>query len=218
MAKRFLVSLSLFALSACVSAPSALSVRDLAVSPPSLMVAKKSKRPLFIVLDESRVGAELPVLVGGEDRGGRLADGQLFVTRDVVKALSAYFTDVTVVRPDELPDAGAFAVADVKIDRVEVVVMKDEKLGGPASVVTVSTGAAVLTWALAIRLSESDDYLYSFAGETPGLPGKDPNFVFRSMFEQSLSAFLKSYSDKEVHKHVLESEPAASAQEKVIGI
>jgi hypothetical protein len=63
------------------------------------MVAHKSPRTAFIVLDPSKLPDVMPVSVDGQDRGGRLIDVHAFVTRDLVRAFSTYFDKVEVIAP-----------------------------------------------------------------------------------------------------------------------
>ena len=182
-------------------AMASLSVSALAVSPPSLLVAKKSPRTLVLIVDPARVPAQMPVLVGGADQGGKLTDVQAFVTRDLKKAFSTYFDEVLVAAPGQPLPAGAHAVADVKLERIEVVQTARRTSG----VMAYTAGAAALTWGLGLRLSESDEYLYSFAGESVGTASESPDFVFRSMFESAIGDLLKGYTEKQVHARLLEA-------------
>ncbi len=187
-----------FVLAASSCGPSRLSVRELAVAPPSLLTAKKNPRTLYLVLDPAKVPAEVPVLVGGVDRGGKLMDVTEFVTRDLKKAFKAFFTNVRVVPPNGVGGEPS-VVADVKLDRVEVLV------GGsrPNGILTMYTGAAAVTWAFALRPSEASDYLFSFAGESVGSPGESPELVFRSMFESAIAGLLKGYTEEHVNEQLL---------------
>lgn len=206
-----LVSVLLSASCVSVSGPSRLSLKSMAVSPPSLMIATKSQRTAFIVLDDAKAPREMPILVGGKDRGGRLDDTQSFVERDLKRAFENYFRNVQVVSPGTPLGNAPHVVIDVKLDRIEVIQTARRKSG----VVTYHAGAASLTWGLGVRPSESSEYLYSFAGESVGAPGEDPMFVFRSMFEAGITDMLKGYTDKKVHEKVLElrqSSPALSAK------
>lgn len=183
----------------CFSGPSQLSVAAMSIKPPSLMVAQKSPRTAYIVLDSGKVPAQAPVLVDGVDRGGKLTDVQTFVHRDLKQALSTYFADVQVVSPGQ-PMAGTpHVVVDVKLDRVEVVITSTAYLKSQ----TIRSGSAVLTWGIGLRPSEGKEYMFSFAGEAAGNPGQEPEFVFRSMFESAIGGFLKAYSDKNVHDQML---------------
>jgi hypothetical protein len=180
------------------------------VTPPSLMIAKKSSRTLYIVVDSVKVPPSMPVLVGGQDRGGKLVDVPQFVARDLKQAMLTYFNDVQVVSAGTPFGAAPYAVADVRLDRVEVLVTGRRTSG----MVVTSAGSAALSWGFGLRVGEADEYLYSFAGESAGMPGEEPNFVFRSMFESAITDLLKGYSDKGIHQKILEQQPAAPATEK----
>ncbi len=184
---------------ALVSGPSQLSVEQLAPTPPSLMIAKRSPRTAYLVLDPARVPAELPVLVAGQDRGGKLVSVQSFVERDLRRVLNNYFAQVEVVAPGAVPANKPHVVVDVKLERVEVLQTSRRQDG----IVTHTAGAAMLTWGLGMRASDEDEYLFSFAGESVGVPNEDPNFVFRSMLEAALSQLLKGYTEKKVHQRVM---------------
>jgi hypothetical protein len=194
--------------------PSELSLRALAVKPPSLLLSQKSPRTAYLLVDPRRVPSSMPVMVGGVDQGGRIVDVDTFVSRDLEHALSNYFNDVRVVSSPPT-DPNPHVVIEVRLDRIEVVQMarrtarpEEKDLGQRAAAIagvetTVDKGAAVLTWAFAIRLSESPNYLFSFAAESPGHAGEDPAFVFRTMFETAIVQLLKAYSDKKVHQAIL---------------
>lgn len=187
---------------ACAVAPSKFSLREVNVAAPSLMIAHKSPRTAYLVLDPAKVPNVLPVLVDNQDRGGRLEDVQAFVTRDLAKVFGNYFQKVEVVAPGQpIPQDDSAAVVDVKIDRVEVRVMQTSQ--------GVSSGYAALTWGLGLRLSEGNDYLYSFAGESHSTPTSDVSVAFRSMFEAAITDMLAGYTDKKVHEAVLAASPGS---------
>lgn len=208
----WMVPLAVFA--AGCGGPTELSVRALAVKPPALLMSQKSPRIAYVLMDPRRVPASMPVIVGGVDQGGRIVDADAFVTRDLTHALSNYFTDVRVVASAPT-DPNPHVVIEVRLDRIEVVQTQrrtarpeEKNLGQRAAAIagvetTVDRGAAVLTWAFAIRLSGSPDYLFSFAAESPGHAGDDPAFVFRTMFETAIAQLLHAYSEKRVHQAIL---------------
>lgn len=210
------------ALGACAIAQSAYSLRDIQPSPPSLMIAQRAPRVAYLVVDEGKVPDEMPVLVAGEDRGGRLTAMREFVRRDLRKALGTFFSRVEIVPGAQAIPAGPHVVVDVKLDRVEVVVTNTRTQGpgtynGPVTV-TQNRGVAVLTWGLALRPSEAGEYLYSFAGQSAGVPDERPEFVFRSMLESAISDMLKGYVDKKVHDKLLSLPPAPPASSQTTGI
>jgi hypothetical protein len=190
----------LVALTTSGCGPSEFSLKAIQPAPPSLMVAKKSPRVAFLVIDDAKVPDRVSVLVGGKDRGGKLIDFKEFVRRDLQRAFSNYFADVKVVAANEpLPKEPCVAI-DVKVDRVEVVAIQ-------------GIGHAVMTWGMGIRPSEAEDYLFSFAGQSAGDVANEPVFVFRSMLEAAITDMLKGYTDKQVHQKILELSvpPAAPA-------
>ncbi|MBK7861088.1 MAG: hypothetical protein IPJ65_21260 [Archangiaceae bacterium] len=193
--------LSLFAVlavCACSTTSNRLSMRELAVAPPSLMTAQKNPRTLYLVLDPAKVPAEMTVLVGGKDQGGRLTDVAQFVARDLKKAFEAFFAKVQVVAPEQVGTEPA-VIADVKLDRIEVLVAGSR----PDGILTVYAGASAVTWGFAIRPSEAHEYLYSFAGESVGSTGETPELVFRSMFEAAIAQLLKGYTDQRIDQKLL---------------
>src|SRR5689334_19697208 len=99
---------------------SQLSLRTLEVRPPGLMISQKSPRVAYLVMEPRNVPASLPVLVDGVDRGGRIMDLDVFVSRDIKQALSAYFADVRPVATVPA-DPNPHVVIEVRLDRIEVV-------------------------------------------------------------------------------------------------
>ncbi|MCP3142798.1 hypothetical protein [Pyxidicoccus xibeiensis] len=199
---------SLLAVVACATfacGPSRLSVKEMRVTAPSLMISNKSPRTAYLVLDPAKVPAVMPVLVDNTDRGGRLEDVQAFVQRDLVKVFGNYFDKVEVVAPGQPLPSTPHAVIDVKVERVEVRVAG--VVGG------TSVGHAAMTWGLGLKLSEENEYLFSFAGESAGTATGDVGVVFRSMFEEGIADMLRGYSDKDIHSKVL-SVPSAAPTAK----
>jgi len=179
----------------CFGGPTTISAKKLRVSPPALMIAKKVPRTAYIVVDPDKIPASLTVLVDGKPRGGTITDVQEFANRDLKRAFSNYFENVEVVAPGWVPPPTEHAVIDARVDRIEV--RRAGSSGG------VSYGFAALTWGLGMRISESSDYVYTFAGESVSPPGGDPNLVFRSMFEAAITDMLKGYTDKQIHDRLL---------------
>jgi hypothetical protein len=195
-----IVLLLLLCLAGCAGGPATFSLVAIEPTPPSLLVARVSPRTAVLVVDAGRVPDEIPVLVGGENRGGSLVDFHEFVRRDLRRVFLNYFQDVQVVAAGDPTPPEPHIVIDVKVDRVEVLVTQRTQDG----ILTRSSGYASMTWGLAIRASEAPDYLYSYAGENPGAPADDPSFVFRSMLESAIAAMLKGYTDKEIQKTILD--------------
>jgi len=161
--------------------------------PPSLMVARKIERPLYIVLDEAKVKniwqlqtAECATHSAGCEHF-YLLDMQLFVRRDLKTAMENYFSRVeVVVSPADLPTT-PHVVADVKID--------DLKLN---SIVTGALTHVIIemTWAFALRPSDVTDYVYSFAG-TAQSGDSYPTFEAgcAQLVENAIPTMLKKWTE-----------------------
>ncbi|MCB9558459.1 MAG: hypothetical protein H6707_20250 [Deltaproteobacteria bacterium] len=183
-----------------VIGPRTVSVAELQTQPPSLMVAKRSDRLVYLVLDPARVPLECPVLVQGEDRGGRLQHLHTFVERDLKRAFENYFQTVRVVGPAAKAPPGS-VVVDVAVKRVEINITS-KAINGYGNTVH-SAGVGALTWSAALRLAESDEYLFSFAGQSVGTPTDRPQHAVRTMLESAITDFFKGYTDKKVHRQLL---------------
>ncbi len=169
---------------------STISVRELQLSPPTLMVAQKSPLPLSLIVDGQKVPATLSVLVANEDRGGKLGDTQVFVERDLKRAFENYFSWVEAVPLGKKSDKAGLEV-DVRIDRVEIVVV-----GG-------GMGFAEMTWSLGMRQTGSNEYLFSYAGKSKSEPTQNPDFALRSALENAIADLFHAYTEKDVHATVL---------------
>jgi len=155
---------------------------------PSLLVAKKIERPLFIVLDDTRVKDSWQ-LSSNAMSGGTLKDFQLLVSRDIKGALEPYFSKVTVVKSrDGLPNT-PHIVADVKVDRLKL----HDMVAGALTYVLIE-----ITWSFALRPSEADDYVFSFAG-TASSSESYPTFEvgLAQMVESAVTGMLKKWTESE---------------------
>ena len=180
---------------ACTS--NSYSMRNLKPAPPSLMVARKSPRTLLLVVDPARVPDRLGPLKW--DLGTvEVADARLFVSRDLASALANYFEKVEVVAPGYAPPPQPHMVADVKVDSAR-------------SQVTGEFAFGVLTWGVALRPSEMDEYLFSYAGKSQSDPARSGTAMITSMFENALTDFLKAYTDKDIHNKVMALPPPRDA-------
>lgn len=187
MRSKLLIPLLLAAFTGCRST---ISVRELQLSPPTLMVAQKSPLPLSLIVDAQKVPATLSVLVANEDRGGKLGDTQVFVERDLKRAFENYFSWVEAVPLGKKSDQAGLEV-DVRIDRVEIVVV-----GG-------GMGFAEMTWSLGMRQTGSNEYLFSYAGKSKSEPTQSPDFALRSALENAIADLFHAYTEKDVHATVL---------------
>lgn len=180
---------------ACVTS---VSLRDSMVpSPPSLMVATKSPRTAYLVLDAARVPSRMAVAVDGQHRGGEVTELDVFVSRDLQALLANYFEEVKVVPSAQvLPDPHG-VVIEVKVERIEI------RTVGPGA------GYATIKWGAGLRPVEHKEYLYAFASESAGTPGTEVKIVLRSAFETALTQFLQGYTDKEIHQKILAADADA---------
>jgi hypothetical protein len=202
--------LGLIAITGCVLGPTRHSLTTMNVSPPGLMVAKRSPRTLYLVVDSAKLPAEITVQMAGNPTRETIADLQEFVRRDLKKAFSAYFDDVQVVSVGQPLGQSPHVVADVKIDRIEAIRTGQRNNG----ILVVYSAVTSMTWGLGLRPSESDEYLYSFAGESRGTSGDTADFVYRSMFESAITDMLKGYTDKQVHQTILALPSPAPAEKR----
>ena len=129
--------------------------------PPSLMVARKIERPLYIVLDDARLKDTWPLETAAcaTNSSGcerfNLLETQAFVRRDLKGAMESYFSRVEVVDPNQALPSTPHVVADVKIDDIRLTALVR---GG------LTYQLIEMTWGFAMRPSEQADYSYSFAG------------------------------------------------------
>lgn len=141
------------------------SLKHTTPRPPSLLVARKVARPLYIVLDPKQVkdtyalateGCQAPELDDVQKcEYFKLFDVQTFVRRDLKLAMQHYFSSVEVVRAGEpLPDR-PHIFANVKVDGFG---LRTIYKGGVAHTIIE------MTWAFAMRPGEEKDYAFSFAG------------------------------------------------------
>lgn len=158
-----------------------VDVNALNPKPPTIMVAKKLDVPLYIVLDPARVKAEYAA-----PRVDKLLNMQAFVTRDLSKLMSEYFSEVKIVpSAGQAPKAGA-VIADVKVDEFKG---EDVILSGNGYTVLV------MTWSFAVRRSEAEDYLFSFAGVAKSKPNEPSwNTAVTDLLENALTGLLDEWS------------------------
>lgn len=169
---------------------SMLNVRP---KPPSLMVARKIERPLYLVLDAAKVkdtwGLETaPCATGGRGcERFNLMDVQQFVRRDLRTAMESYFSRVEVVESTQALPSTPHVVGDVKLD--------DIRLNG------LVRGAFTyqlieMTWGFALRGSDQQDYAYSFAG-TAASNDSYPTFEAgcAQVVENAIPAMLKKWTE-----------------------
>jgi hypothetical protein len=197
------IALFLLALTSCATGNYARSVNgteggySLANARPkvmSLMVARKIDRPLYIVLDATRVkdtwsletrACAIPNARGCERFN--LLSVQTFVRRDLKAAMENYFSRVEVVdSPAALPTT-PHVVADVKVDDVRL----NDLVRGAYTYTLIE-----LTWGFAMRKNEQSDYAYSFAG-TAASNDSYPTFEagVGTLIENAIPPMLKKWTE-----------------------
>lgn len=167
------------------------SLKNVHATPPNLMVADKVQRPLFIVLDPSRVQDTWALATApcATDAPGcehfKLMDFREFVRRDLHKTMTGYFSRVEVVdRPQNLPST-PHVVADVRVDQIRLNALV--RGGWTHQLIE-------MTWAFALRASDQTEYAYSFAG-TATSNDSYPTFEAgcAQLIENAIPAMLKKW-------------------------
>lgn len=166
-----------------------LSLAEAKPTIPTLLVAKKIPRTLYIVLDPTRVPDDVDMSVSHPlfKREIHVGDFRLFVERDLKMALEPYFEKVVVVRTSAaIPDV-PHIVADVKVDKVHT----GAKQGGMSLYLPQE-----ITWSFALRPSEESNYLFSYAG-TSANSGQYPSFIegLAEMIEVAITGMLKKWTE-----------------------
>src|SRR3954470_617047 len=102
------------------------SMRNVRPTPPSLMIARKIPRPLYIVLDAAKVKDtwQLATAACATKSAGcehfNLLDFQEFVRRDLRSTMTSYFSSVEVVDSAQALPKTPHVVADVKVDDIRL--------------------------------------------------------------------------------------------------
>jgi hypothetical protein len=162
--------------------------------PPNLMVARKIERPLYIMLDATRVkdiwAMETSACATGSSACERfdLLDVHTFVRRDLKVAMENYFSRVVVVESRGALPSTPHVVADVKVDDIRLNTLVRGALGFTL---------IEMTWGFAMRRSEQQDYAYSFAG-TAGSNDSYPTFEVgcATLIENAIPAMLKKWVEE----------------------
>ena len=182
--------------------PSQMSLQQIAVSPPMPLVAQKSPRPLYIVLDPARVPDVMPVLVNGVNQGGQMGNMHLFVVRDIQRAFASYFDHVSVVAPGQAPTSGDALIVDVRLDRLATV----SQVIQHRSWVEVM-GRPSLNWAVGLRAANANEFIWSFAGSSQGDLTNNPQVMYQSLFEHAVMDMLKDYAQQHVQERLQAGQP-----------
>lgn len=196
MFKLLTLVLGMVMLGACSMAP--VHVSKVEVSPPSLMVAKKLSRPLFIVLDPERV-PDYVHIPQSDVKEVHVHELRTFVRRDVKKAMETFFQRVEVVEPGYAFPSEPHYVADIKIDKLGTRFDKATSGGYTAGRVF-----GTMTWSFAIRPSGADSYMYSFASTAVGdvvlTHVSETPKMFGSTFDVAIAELIEGMVDKEIDK------------------
>ena len=169
------------------------SMRNVKPTPPSLMVAHKISRPLYIVLDASRVKDTWPLETAACATGAsgcehfKLMDFQEFVRRDLKATMANYFSSVEVVDSAAALPKTPHVVADVKVDNVHL----NALVRGYLTYQLIE-----MTWGFALRGSDQQEYAYSFAG-TASSNDSYPTFEAgcAQLVENAIPAMLKKWTE-----------------------
>lgn len=169
------------------------TMADVQAKPASLMVAQKIERPLYLVLDSTKVPDvwDMKEASSMNPKNGpqfKLLDFQRFVTRDLKDAMGNYFSRVEVVKAgDQLPSE-PHVVGDVKVDRLQLHSV-------PAGGLTYTI--IEMTWGMGLRLSESKEYAFTFAGEGRSSEAY-PTFEVgcAQLVESAIMGFSKGFVEK----------------------
>jgi hypothetical protein len=162
------------------------SMKFVTAKPPSLLVAEKIERPLYLVLDPAKVPDSFDLVTSAGDQF-KLTEFQKFVSRDLRQALMAYFSNVEVVNSPSLLPSTPHIVGDIKVDRVQLHALP---VGGLTYV------KIEMNWALAFRPNEATEYAFSFAG-TGTSSESYPTFEAGcgQMVEDSIAGMIKKWTE-----------------------
>ena len=169
------------------------SMKNVHPTPPSLMIARKIERPLYIVLDATKVKDAWPIQTAACATGGMgcehftLMDFQEFVKRDLRNTMTNYFSRVEVVDSAAALPKTPHVVADVKVDDIRL----DALVRGALTYQLIE-----MTWGFAMRGSDQQEYAYSFAG-TASSNDSYPTFEAgcAQLVENAIPAMLKKWTE-----------------------
>jgi len=169
------------------------SFKNVHPKPISLMVARKIQKPLYIVLDPTRVQDTYPMETAACETNSmgcqrfKLFDVQQFVRRDLKAAMANYFTSVEVVDSTQPLPTTPHVVADVKVDNIKLNALVRGSL---------TYNIIQMDWGFALRLDSHKDYDYSFAGSAES---NDSYRTFEAgcaqLIENAIPAMLKKWTE-----------------------
>jgi hypothetical protein len=170
------------------------SMKHVSAKPPSLMVAQKIERPLYIVLDAAKVRdsfametADCATASSGCEHF-KLMDVHAFVRRDLKAAMEHYFSSVEVVTSAAALPSTPHVVGDVKIDDIKLHALQRGRL---------TYELIQMTWGFALRESTKSEYGYSFAG-TAESNDSYPTFEAGcgQLIENAIPMMLKNWAEE----------------------
>jgi hypothetical protein len=170
------------------------SMNNVHATPPSLMVAHKIERPLYIVLDPNKVKDTWSLATAPCEKGNgpgcerfKLMDFHQFIRRDLRAAMTGYFSRVEVVDSAPTLPGTPHVVADIKVDQIRL----NALVRGALTYELIE-----MTWAFAMRASDQNDYAYSFAG-TATSNDSYPTFEAgcAQLIENAIPAMLKKWTE-----------------------
>lgn len=183
--------------------------------PPSVMVARKIERPLYIVVDAAKLKDSWPMETAAcaTDSMGcerfNLLDVQQLARRDLKNLMGQYFSKVEIVASAAALPPTPHIVADVKVDDIRLNGLVRGRL---------TYQLIEMTWGFAMRPSEAQDYAFTFGG-TASSADSYPTFEAgcATLVENALAAMLKSWVEGQgVEKFLsLPAAPAAGSTTRI---
>lgn len=171
-----------------------------------MLVGKKVPRKLVLVIDPQRVPNEMTV----KNSNGRAAGTglQSFMSNGVTKVLAPYFKGLEVVRPGDPRPEEPHLVADMELQGVSF----QEKVVG-----NLRYKMLRMQWSLAIRASEMEEYVFSYAGE--GISSgtwRTAEEGADQMLTDALNRFQSTLTEKKLLEPLYELDAEGEASEKLM--
>ncbi len=188
----------------CVAAKP-VYVKQLTIPYNAPMVASKSAIPFYIVADPNDIPDDV-ITPAGTVKSFEVHEVRTFVTRDVKRLFENYFSNVTVVENEAKIPATPGAIAKVRIagisTKADMAVASDGAFAGRVF--------GVLDWSVGVRPSGAKEFLFTYTAKVIGTESlinvAQAEQMFRSTFEEALSAFTKEWAEKGIPSK-LESAP-----------
>jgi hypothetical protein len=190
--------LTLLALASAGCAVTA-NLRNNSVRPPTHMIATPIPRTLYIVMAPDDVQDAFPI----RNSPHSVVAFRQFFGDALSRTLRPHFRSVEVVSVAPAPGTPA-VIADVRVDGVEA---RDLPVG------SLVYTTLVIQWALGVRLSESTDYAFSFAGNGAS------DHAYRTLgegFEQmtlsAMNGLVQEWTDRNVFPGLAAAARAAGTE------